>query len=141
MPGRTVLLIDDDEDVARIMGEVLTHAGYEMVHAGSLADAKRLLEIADPGVVLVEPYALGRGRWAEVAALAARRPVPCVALTTLAAEEEPARSAGCARFLAKPVSPRRVLEAIDALVPRRDARPGAARAGQEPAASGKRHRG
>jgi DNA-binding response OmpR family regulator len=144
MPGRTVLLIDDDEDVARIMGEVLTHAGYAMLHAGSLADAKRLLEIADPGVVVVEPYAPGRGRWAEVAALAgggARHPVPCVALTTLAAEEELARSAGCARFLAKPVSPRRVLSAIEAVISQRDAPPNVRRVHPEHAASGVRHRG
>ena len=144
MPGRTVLLIDDDADVARIMGEVLAHAGYGMLHAASLPEAKRLLEEAAPDVVVLEPYALGRGRWAEVAALARggpRRPAPCVVLTTLATEAGPARSAGCARFLAKPASPRYVLEAIDALMPPRDAPPGAGRDPPEPAASGERHRG
>lgn len=43
---------------------------YEMLHAGSLTDAKRLLKEVDPDVVVLEPYALGRGRWTEVAALA-----------------------------------------------------------------------
>lgn len=126
MRARTVLLVDDDEDVARIMGEVLTHAGYEMLHARTLPDAKRLLEEADPGIVVVEPYAFGRGRWTEVASLAgggARRPVPCLALTTLAEEGDLARSAGCARFFAKPVSLGGVLAAVAALMSRRDAPP------------------
>ena len=109
------------------MGEVLTHAGYEVLRAETLPEAARLLEEADPAVVVLEPYAFGRGRWTEVASLAgggARRPVPCLALTTLAEEAELARSAGCARFLAKPASPRRVLAEIDALMARRAA-PGA----------------
>lgn len=144
MPGRTVLLIDDDEDVARIMGEVLTHAGYEMLHAASLGDAKRLLEEADPDVVVLEPYAFGRDRWTQAASLAgrgARRPVACLALTTLAAEAEPARSAGCARFLAKPASPRQVLAAIEAVISQRDAPPDVRPARPEHAVGGVRHRG
>lgn len=142
-PGRTVLLIDDDEDVARIMGEVLTHAGYEMLHAGSLADAKRLLEIAEPGVVVVEPYALGR------------RPVGRGRLPDRWGSAPPGRVSGadhagrgggagplrgvCA-LCAKPVSPRRVLEAIEAVISQRDAPPGARRY-PEHAVSGERHRG
>jgi CheY-like chemotaxis protein len=96
MSGRTVLLIDDDEDVAGIMGGLLAHAGYQVLHAGTLPGAKRLLEQAGPDVVVLEPYGFGRSRWTEVALLAggARRPVPCVALTTLAGEAEQAASAG-----------------------------------------------
>jgi response regulator NasT len=115
MSGRTVLLIDDDEDVARIMGELLAHAGYQVLHAETLSDAKCVLEEAEPDVVVLEPYGFGRSRWTDAALLTggARRPVPWVALTTLAGEAELAASAGCARFLAKPVSPRNVLAAID----------------------------
>lgn len=128
MPGGTVLLIDNDVDTARILSELLTQAGYRMLHAGSLREARRLLRETEPDVVVVEPYAFGRDRWTEVAALGrgeARRPVAVVALTTLAADAQLARSAGCARFLAKPVSPRRVLAAIDAVARASDAPPGA----------------
>jgi DNA-binding response OmpR family regulator len=125
MPA-TVLLIDDDEDVVRIMGELLAHAGYAMLHAASLRDAKRLLEEARPAVVVLEPHGFGRSRWTEVASLAggkARQAVPFVALTTLAAEREMAHSAGCARFLAKPASPREVLRTIATLIPQQGGPP------------------
>jgi DNA-binding response OmpR family regulator len=121
MTEHTVLVIDDDEDVARIMKEILTYAGYATLHAASASEAGRLLREHRPGLVVVEPYALGPDRWTRVAELAAgdaaEGPRNCLVVTTLALEAESVHAAGGPRYLAKPVSLQRVLKEIEGLLP------------------------
>lgn len=39
----TVLLVDDDEEVAALVGEMLEHLGYQVTHAASATDALGVL--------------------------------------------------------------------------------------------------
>ncbi|HEU0302929.1 MAG TPA: response regulator, partial [Longimicrobium sp.] len=116
MPERTVLLIDDNEDVVRIVTELLTHAGYEPIPAGSAAEGVRPLRERRPDVVVVEPYTFGPSRWNWIASLTAglqaHPPPPFLAVSTLAGEKTRARMVGCAGFLPKPVAPGVVLRGI-----------------------------
>jgi CheY-like chemotaxis protein len=121
MPAhRPVLVIDDDADVLSIMSRFLAHAGYEPVSARVAAEGIRLLRESEPLVVVLEPYAFGPDRWARIASLVGelkeRGGPPVLAVTTLAGEGAQARAAGCAKLLAKPVSPAVVLREIEALL-------------------------
>lgn len=120
MPERTVLLIDDNEDMVRIMTELLAHAGYEPIPAGNAAEGVRLLRERRPDVVVVEPYAFGPSRWDRIASLTSgpqtRPPPPFLAVSTLAEEKTQARLAGCAGFLPKPIAPSVVLQEISGML-------------------------
>lgn len=119
MPEKTVLVIDADEDMRSILGEMLRCAGYAPLPAASAAEGVRLLREQRPLLVILEPYAFGPDRWAEIASLHRGQepgPAPIVAVSTLVLEGAEAGAAGCARFLAKPVSPRAVLGQIEDLL-------------------------
>ena len=119
MPARTILVIDEDEDIRIIMGELLRHAGYAPIAAPTPEEGIRLFQEKLPALVVVEPYTFGRDRWSEIASLAASgrvRETPLLAVSTQAQEAADARDAGCARFLAKPVSPVLILGAIEGLL-------------------------
>lgn len=117
---RPVLVIDDDADVLSIMSRFLAHSGYEPVTARTEAEGMRLLREREPLVVVLEPYAFGPDRWTRIASLAgaleARGGPPVLAVSTLAGEGDQALAAGCAGFLAKPVSPARVLREMEGLL-------------------------
>lgn len=117
---RPVLVIDDDADVLSIMSRFLAHSGYEPVTARTAAEGVRLLRDREPLVVVLEPYAFGPERWTRIASLAgelgARGGPPVLAVSTLAGEGGEAVAAGCAGFLAKPVSPARVVREIEGLL-------------------------
>lgn len=118
---RPVLVIDDDDDVLGIMSRFLSHAGYEPVAARTAAEGVRLLREREPLLVVVEPYAFGPDRWTRIASvtgeLEERGGPPVLAVSTLEGERAQARAAGCAGFLAKPVSPSRILREIERLLP------------------------
>lgn len=119
MPERTILVIDEDEDIRSIMGELLRHAGYHPVAAPTPEEGIRMFQEQLPALVVVEPYTFGPDRWSGIASLAASGAAggaPVLAVSTLAREAADARAAGCAGFLAKPVSPVRVLDAIEGLL-------------------------
>lgn len=119
MPARTILVIDEDEDFRNIMAGLLRHAGYDPVAARTPDEGIRLFRETVPALVMVEPYTFGKDRWSEVASLAASvaaRETPLLVVSTLAQEGAEPQAAGCARFLAKPVSPGWVLGAIEGLL-------------------------
>ncbi|HEX6373033.1 MAG TPA: response regulator [Longimicrobium sp.] len=117
---RPVLVIDDNADVLSIMTRFLAHSGYEPVTARTAAEGMRLLREHEPVVVVLEPYAFGPERWTRIASLIEvlqeRGGPPVLAVSTLAGEGGQALAAGCAGFLAKPVSPSRVLREIEGLL-------------------------
>lgn len=117
---RRVLVIDDDEDVLSVMSRFLAHAGYEPVTARTAAEGMRLLRERGPLVVVLEPYGFGPDRWTRIASvldeLKESGGPRVLAVSTLDGERGQARAAGCAGFLAKPVSPSRVLREIERLL-------------------------
>lgn len=53
-PKGRVLLVEDDDDFATVVGAVIRHQGYRFVRAGSLTEAKAYLQESVPDVVILD---------------------------------------------------------------------------------------
>ena len=103
-----ILLVDDQEDVAQSMGELLTHHGYEVRIACDGEEALQMAEEFLPDAVLLDINLPGMNGY-EVARRLRREPrfehALLVAITGYGVDgdEESARAAGFDRQLVKPV--------------------------------------
>jgi two-component system cell cycle response regulator DivK len=118
---KTVLLVEDNPHNRKIFSGMLTHAGFRVVEAEDGHQALAAMQRELPDIVLMDLSIPGVDGW-EVArrlkADARTRPVPIIALTAHAmrGDEERARAAGCDHYLAKPISPKKVVEEVRKLL-------------------------
>ena len=117
---RRALVVDDVEDVTQMLAVLLTHAGYEVITAGSAADAiasakqgKFDVIISDIGMPQMNGYELAR----ELRGMPDYDTVPMVALTGYSKFDDRQRSldAGFNAHLTKPIEPRELLDLIEQL--------------------------
>jgi CheY-like chemotaxis protein len=118
--GRTALVVDDVADVTEMLAVVLTHAGYNVVTAGSAPAALQAARerqfdviISDIGMPDMNGYQLAR----EVRQLPGYEAVPMVAVTGYSMFDDKERStdAGFTAHMTKPIDPRALLDLIDQL--------------------------
>lgn len=116
MDPKTVLLVEDNSDNRAIYTIYLEHFGFRVAAAASGQDA---LELArdGPDVILLDISLPGLDGWTVARLLKEddrTKAIPIIALTAHALPEHRARAreVGCDGYLAKPVSPKRVLEEI-----------------------------
>ena len=112
--AKRILVIEDHEENRRIMRDLLTHAGYEMLEAltgeEGLAAAVQerpdliLMDIQLPGI---DGYEVTR----RIKADPALRAIPIIAVTSyaLSGDDLKALAAGCNAYVTKPFSPRALL--------------------------------
>ena len=120
---KRVLLVEDNPHNRKIFSGMLTHSGFEVVEAedGHQAIAEMARQL--PDIVLMDLSIPGVDGW-EVTrrfkADARTKNIPIIALTAHAmrGDEERARAAGCDHYLAKPVSPKKVVEEVRKLLPK-----------------------
>ena len=109
---RTILVVEDDEDLRGLFRTALTLAGYNVVEAGDGMEALRWIDHSPPDLVILDlllPRISGLVVQQEIAAQAVTRQIPVVVITgsTVAPEE-----LDVACFLRKPISPDQLLEAV-----------------------------
>jgi two-component system, chemotaxis family, CheB/CheR fusion protein len=118
MPGKRVLVVEDNIDGARTLAALLRQAGHEVEYAingyAGLEIARKLrpdIVVLDIGLPGIDGYEVCR-RLRNEAGLEAIR---VVALTAYGTEEHRARSiaAGCQVHLVKPVRVEALLELIE----------------------------
>ena len=99
-----VLLVEDDEGVASLVGEMLSELGYEPVRAASAAEALRLLEAGKPfDLVFSDMVMPGEMDGIALAReITARRPGLPIVLTTGFSEAAAAANQDGLRLLVKP---------------------------------------
>lgn len=118
----TVLLVDDDEGLRRLMSQVLSRNGYRVVEAASGEEAAKLVsEIDDEPDLLVSDVVMGEMSGRDLAAvLQARQPGLKVLLTSGTAEANVVNGLGPGRasFLAKPFKPSGLIDAVHELLTR-----------------------
>jgi len=107
---RTVLLIDDNAPIERLITLVLGGGGYDVIAARSGAEALDLLAEKDPALILCDlqlPDIDGYEVLRRVRSDPRLRDVPVVAFTVmvLADDVERIRSAGFDGHIAKPIHP------------------------------------
>lgn len=110
MDDRPVLVVEDNEVNAMLVGKILTHLGYPAVFQDNGEDAVTWCASNIPALILMDVSLPGIDGL-EVTRRLRQRPeyadVPIVALTAhaLTGWEEKSREAGCNEYLPKPVRP------------------------------------
>jgi two-component system cell cycle response regulator DivK len=116
-PSHTVLLVEDNPHNRKIFSGMLRHSGFEVIEAESGDHALEEVAKKRPSLILMDLSIPGIDGWEctrRLKASAATCDIPIIALTAHAmrGDEERAREAGCDGYLAKPVSPKKVVEEV-----------------------------
>lgn len=105
----SVMIVDDNEDVRRLLRKVLEAAGYDIIEAGDGSEAMSLVAETVPDLVLMDIRLPGEMDGMETTSHLKQDPrmkrVPIVALTASVMErdQQQAIAAGCSGFIGKPV--------------------------------------
>ena len=115
--GRTVLLVEDNEDNRIVYTTILKHYGYRVLEAHNGIEGVSLAREAHPDLILMDVGLPGLDGWEATRRLKAdeeTRQIPVVALTAhaLAEHRAQAMAVGCDGYLAKPVEPREVVAEV-----------------------------
>jgi two-component system, cell cycle response regulator DivK len=115
--SKRVLVIEDYDDNRRIIREVLTSAGFEVVEAVTGEEGVASALQCQPDLILMDiqlPELDGYEATRRIKAHAELAKVPIIAVTSyaLSGDDERARAAGCAAYVTKPFSPRQLLATV-----------------------------
>ena len=117
-----ILLVEDHEDTARVLGRILRSAGFEVTHAGKIADA-RALAASRRFDLLISDLGLPDGSGLDLMkVLRDAQGLKGIALSGFGTDEDVAASAaaGFAAHLTKPVDWDRLRVEIDRLTAGKD---------------------
>jgi CheY-like chemotaxis protein len=122
--GRTVLLVEDNLHNRRIFAGILQHYGYTVREALNGAEAVELARSLRPDIILMDlslPVLDGWEATRRIKDDPELRPIPIIALTAhaMAGDEGHALDAGCDAYLSKPISPKKVVAAVQEMLARR----------------------
>ena len=115
--SKRILVVEDQEDNRRILRDLLTSVGYEVVEAVSGEDGVHMAETHAPDLILMDiqlPGLDGYEATRRIKANAVLRQIPIIAVTSYALSGDDARAveAGCDAYVSKPYSPRALLAKI-----------------------------
>lgn len=108
----TVLMIEDEEDIASLLKFLLERASYDVVHAKDGRQAQGLIDsLSPPDIVLLDvmlPFFSGLQVLAYIRSNAAWEKVPIVMLTADGSEHDIQRAleSGANDYMLKPFNPR-----------------------------------
>ena len=109
LEGLTILIVDDVNDMRRLIGRILTRAGAEVYSAGLASEARTLLAALKPDVIVTDismPYEDGIS-FIKSLRISEREPdehIPAVALTAFGPElRSSILRAGFEAYLNKPI--------------------------------------
>jgi two-component system, cell cycle response regulator DivK len=114
---KRILVVEDQEDNRRILRDLLSNAGYEMIEAEDGEQALLQAAKSRPDLILMDiqlPVMDGYEATRRLKADPALAAIPTIVVTSyaLSGDEEKARAAGCDGYVAKPYSPRALLAKI-----------------------------
>jgi len=117
----TVLVVDDDEQIRRLIALLLRPMGHVVVEAGSVEEAFEKLQGGPPDLVLVDMQLPGKSGYellADVRGDPRTRLVPVVMITGAATPERKLKAIqeGVTDFIAKPFSPEELAARVRALL-------------------------
>ena len=120
--SKRILVIEDQEDNRRILRDLLTSVGYDLIEAGTGEEGVTLAETQRPDLILMDIQLPGMDGYETMrrskANLALRR-VPIIAVTSyaLSGDDAKALAAGYDAYVTKPFSPGALLAKIREYVP------------------------
>ena len=115
--SKRILVIEDQEDNRRIVRDLFTSVGYEIIEAVTGEDGVTAAETHVPDLILMDiqlPGLDGYGATRRIKANPALRHIPIIAVTSyaLSGDEAKAFEAGCDAYVSKPFSPRALLAKV-----------------------------
>lgn len=125
----TILIVDDNQDVRRLLKKVLEMAGYFVLEAGSAEAAMKLVEADVPKLVLMDLRLPGGVSGLEATRGLKENPttsrVPVIALTASVTEHDRglALAAGCSGFIGKPIRINELPQMVEEFIRRGAATP------------------
>jgi len=122
MSGKTVLYVEDNEYNLKIVRQLLARTGYQLIEAsdGELGVATALREL--PDLILMDiqlPKLSGLDATRRLRADPKTVAIPIIVITSfaLSGDDQKAKDAGASAYLAKPYSPRELLQMIRKFAP------------------------
>ena len=114
---KRVLVVEDTEDNRKIIRDLLTSAGYETIEAVTGEEGVAMAAEHRPDLILMDvqlPVLDGYEATRRIKADPATRHIPIIAVTSyaLVGDEAKTREAGCDGYVAKPFSPRHMLQKV-----------------------------
>jgi two-component system cell cycle response regulator DivK len=119
---KCILVVEDQEDNRRILRDLLTTGGFDMIEAENGNDAITAAEANRPDLILMDiqlPVLDGYEAARRIRANPDLRTIPIIAVTSYAlnTDEPKIMAAGCNAYVPKPYSPRALLAKIRELLP------------------------
>ena len=122
MSGKTVLYVEDNEFNLKMVRQLLARTSYQLIEAtdGEMGVATALEQI--PDLILMDiqlPKLSGLDATRRLRADPKTATIPIVVITSfaLSGDDEKAKDAGATAYMAKPYSPRELMQMIRKLLP------------------------
>lgn len=115
----TVLVVDDNEDMARFYRDCTIGTRYHILHTAQGSGLSEIIEATNPDVIILDVMLPDIDGWRLLMRLredTETRSIPVIVCSVIR-EEALALSLGAAGYLAKPVRPRQFVQALDRVVP------------------------
>jgi two-component system, cell cycle response regulator DivK len=112
-----ILVVEDHEDNRRILRDLLTSVGYEVIEALDGAQGVSIASTRQPDLILMDiqlPVFDGYETVRRIKADPAAAGIPIIAVTSfaLSGDDVKAYEVGCAGYITKPYSPRQLLAQV-----------------------------
>jgi DNA-binding response OmpR family regulator len=109
----TILVVEDDAEIAALLVEFLTEEGYTVQHASNASDALAVFQTDGFELALVDTYLPGTSDWKLLEAVRAQqRDVPVVITTTSAVTPDELLAVGVRTCLYQPFDLDELLECV-----------------------------
>lgn len=120
--SKRILVVEDEEDNRRIVRDLLTSVGYEIIEAVTGEEGVKAAETQIPDLILMDiqlPGLDGYEATRRIKANPALRYIPIIVVTSYALSGDDAKAfeAGCDGYVSKPFSPRALLAKIHEYLP------------------------
>jgi two-component system cell cycle response regulator DivK len=120
--SKRILVVEDQEDNRRIVRDLFTRSGYEIVEAVTGEEGVTLAETQHPDLILMDiqlPGLDGYEATRRIKGNAELRHIPIIVVTSyaLSGDDVTAFAAGCDAYVTKPFSPRQLLATIQQYLP------------------------
>src|SRR4029079_757390 len=117
MPGKRILVIEDHEENRRLLRDLLTSFGYELIEAVTGEEGLVVAKAEGPDLILMDiqlPGIDGYETTRRVKQDPSLRQTPVIAVTSyaLSGDDVKAFAAGCDAYVTKPFDPAELLEKI-----------------------------
>jgi two-component system, cell cycle response regulator DivK len=120
--SKCILVVEDHADNRRIVRDLFTSAGYEIIEAVTGEEGVTMAETQHPDLILMDIQLPGLDGYETTRRIKANPElghIPIIAVTSyaLSGDDVKAFAAGCDAYIAKPFSPRALLAKVREYLP------------------------